>query len=280
MQTADIFIQRARGAFPTGLYQPAGSFRFSVDALLLACFAASRLRERSGNSETPRVLDLGCGCGVAGFAALLALPDGNIALHGVDIQPELLTAAEENAARLGFTDSFSVQCADVAVLPAPETPFDLIVANPPFYDETSGRLPKNASRKTALFASPETLPAFIAAAGRSIAPEGLFSLIYPAEKFPLLRRHLEAEGFTVTVAQSVAARAGHEPFRVLVCAAKGFSGETRWLPPVALMEANGPCHTQDALLLCPFLAQSNLVSNGDAPCSGHSGQAGQAGTGG
>ena len=55
-------IPEARALFPSGLFQPEASFRFSADALHLADFALSALK----GGET--VADLGAGCGVIGLA--------------------------------------------------------------------------------------------------------------------------------------------------------------------------------------------------------------------
>ena len=88
----------ARRAFPAGLEQPEGSFRFSVDALLLAAFAASRTTD-----VTIRFIDLGTGCGVVGLAYLL-LKRNICQSFGMDCNPELIAAAQNNTAKLGFSD--------------------------------------------------------------------------------------------------------------------------------------------------------------------------------
>ena len=87
----------ARRAFPAGLEQPEGSFRFSVDALLLAAFAVSRTAD-----VTIRFVDLGTGCGVVGLAYLL-LKGNKCRGFGIDCNPELIAAAQNNTAKLGFS---------------------------------------------------------------------------------------------------------------------------------------------------------------------------------
>ena len=80
----------AQALFPNGLYQPAGSFRFSVDALLLASFM-------DGESEH-LVADFGAGCGVVGLAYLLKNPEAWV--MGFENQKELVGAANLNARSL------------------------------------------------------------------------------------------------------------------------------------------------------------------------------------
>ena len=97
-----------RRAFPAGLEQPEGSFRFSVDALLLAAFAASRTTD-----VTIRFIALGTGCGVVGLAYLL-LKRNICQGFGMDCNPELIAAAQNNTAKLGFSDRFVLHTGELA----------------------------------------------------------------------------------------------------------------------------------------------------------------------
>ena len=107
----------ARRAFPAGLEQPEGSFRFSVDALLLAAFAASRTTD-----VTIRFIDLGTGCGVVGLAYLL-LKRNICQGFGMDCNPELIAAAQNNTAKLGFSDRFALHTGELA---------DTVFRKPPY----------------------------------------------------------------------------------------------------------------------------------------------------
>ena len=132
----------ARRAFPAGLEQPEGSFRFSVDALLLAAFAASRTTD-----VTIRFIDLGTGCGVVGLAYLL-LKRNICQGFGMDCNPELIAAAQNNTAKLGFSDRFALHTGELADtrflenLRMEASPVQLVMANPPWRLVGSGRLPQ------------------------------------------------------------------------------------------------------------------------------------------
>ena len=175
----------ARAFFPRGLLQPPESFRFSADALLLAAFLSParafaikgtrRNDACSINTAMPpsarpaSLLDIGTGCGVVALAMLRRFPD--LTCTGVDIQLPLVLAAQENAARLGFTGRFTALHADIALwgVPAPASglasdpspapapcsaikagAFDLALANPPYRKKGQGRLPGSMARSTAL----------------------------------------------------------------------------------------------------------------------------------
>lgn len=108
-------IQNAVLRFPCGLRQPPETFRFSIDALLLAAFATNGLHSRAKDPTRPkaiRMADLGTGCGVVALAALLAYP--RMTAAGIELQPALVDAARHNAAMLGLEDRFTVLHADLA----------------------------------------------------------------------------------------------------------------------------------------------------------------------
>ena len=104
--TQSASILAAREAFPAGLEQPEGSFRFSADALLLAKFTAGQpLPERAALAE------LGTGCGVVSLAVLLEKPEWQAV--GLEREAVLAEAAARNAATLGLAHAFTPLRGDV-----------------------------------------------------------------------------------------------------------------------------------------------------------------------
>jgi tRNA1Val (adenine37-N6)-methyltransferase len=84
------------------LYQPRRGYRFSVEAVLLARFAATR--------PARRVLDLGAGCGVVALIyAALTRPREVVAM---EIQPALAALIARNAA-LNDLGMVRAVCADL-----------------------------------------------------------------------------------------------------------------------------------------------------------------------
>src|SRR5512146_1622721 len=112
------------------LYQPRRGYRFSVEAVLLARFAAAR--------PAARVLELGAGCGVVALIyAALARPREVVAM---EIQPALAALIARNASLNGLGMVRAV-CADLRSRGALDAAagFDLVLANPPFRARQSGR---------------------------------------------------------------------------------------------------------------------------------------------
>ena len=77
-----------------------------------------------------RVLDMGTGCGVNGILAARAGAD----VLALDINPEAVRAARDNARRNGVADRLEVRLSDVfgTVDLTADGPFDIVVFNPPF----------------------------------------------------------------------------------------------------------------------------------------------------
>lgn len=181
---------REGAAFPSGLEQPEGSFRFSRDALLLAEFAME-----SALPERTCFADLGTGCGVVALAVLRRRPLWQGV--GLEIQSALVEAAERNAVRLGVERRFSVVGGDVAdagcvrrlracsggdASPDALPLFDAVLCNPPWRREGAGRVSSSCMRRTALFGTEHTFPDFFSAADRLLKPSAVLMAVSGAER--------------------------------------------------------------------------------------------------
>ena len=241
-----------RRAFPRGLAQPEGGFRFGADALLLACLAAGL----SGK----RVLDLGTGCGPAAFGLLLARNDRETTVLGLDREPAMVAAASENAARLGLADRFAARLLDVRGIRAAGEPsaesFDLVLANPPYRHPDSGRRPEHPGQDAARFETDGGLPAFAAAAAFALTNKGQFACVYLAERLSHAITHFSANNLEIKHIIPISPRCGAPARQVLLTARKNGRPGLRLDAPLALYEGTGPqTHlTEAALRFCPFLA--------------------------
>src|SRR6185437_14270819 len=156
------------------LYQPRRGYRFSVEAVLLARFAAAR--------PATRVLELGAGCGVVALIyAALVRPREVVAL---EIQPALAALAARNAA-LNDLAMVRAACADLRARRVPGAAaggFDLVLANPPFRARMNGRESPLVGRRLARGESAARLEDFVAAAARYARHGGRAAFIFAAAR--------------------------------------------------------------------------------------------------
>jgi tRNA1Val (adenine37-N6)-methyltransferase len=209
--------------------QPERGYRFSIDSVILAGFAAAYCRGA--------VLDLGTGCGVL----LLLLSRLAPALRtgtGVDLQEDLLDFARRN-----FHDN--VPDGRLVAVPGDfrgEIPgvepgsFDLVVSNPPYGRAGHGRRNPDPGKEAARHEVTCALPDLFAAASRFLAPAGRFAFILPYPRRAEIEPCASKEGLRVEFLRVVHPRDGAPPSRLLCCAVRGGSGTPRLLPPLFLHE--------------------------------------------
>jgi len=258
-------MPNARDYFPRGLAQPEGGYRFAVDSLLLACFA--RVKRRA------RVIDLGCGCGVAGLGLLLRAPGAGMRVVGLDADEAMVAAAAENAARLGLAEQFMAIRADVGRIREEGAPraesFELALCNPPYREPGRGRLsPRGGEVNAARFESGAGLSGFIAAAAYLVKNGGALCLVGLAERLAGTLAFLAEVRLTPKRLRFVHGRLDAPAKIVLVQAVKNAASGLRAEPPLVLYEkGQGNRITPEALAFCPFLACNARVGVTAAPRS-------------
>jgi len=152
------------------IIQPRHGYRFSLDPLLLCDFAGVRAGER--------VIDLGTGCGV--IPLVLARQAENASVVGVEFQEEMAALSARNAELNGLQERVEIVCDDVLSLRRrfAVSSFDLVVANPPFRKQGSGRISPKAGRDRARHETTAGLADFLAAAKYLVKPTGRICFIY------------------------------------------------------------------------------------------------------
>jgi release factor glutamine methyltransferase len=80
--------------------------------------------------DRPRVVDVGTGSGAIALAIADEHPGAEVT--ATDLSPDALALARENAERLGLEVGF----VETSILDGVDGPFDLVVSNPPYVDES------------------------------------------------------------------------------------------------------------------------------------------------
>ncbi|HKA90885.1 MAG TPA: methyltransferase [Haliangiales bacterium] len=216
------------------VYQPREGNRVSLDALLLADFAAA--------GRPRRILDLGCGNGVVGLALGLRFPAAEIV--GVELDPTMAALARRNAelngARLEVVEG---DLARPASLPLAAASFDLVVTNPPFHRGGRGAA---GARGAARHEVTWTVAQVAAAAARFVKTKGMMSLVFPAERSAELLAALAGADIRPRLVRPVASIAGEAARRVLVAAQKGYRGGITLAWPLVVHRADRRTFTEEA----------------------------------
>ncbi|ADU61159.1 MAG: methyltransferase [Pseudodesulfovibrio sp.] len=237
-------ILARRDAFPRGMIQPEEGYRFSLDSLLLACFA------RPGREQVG--IDLGCGCGVVGLALLLRQPD--LRLTGVDIDPESVRVAGLNAVNLHYADRYAATLADVAQWRS-ERVVDFVVANPPYRPLGCGRVSQGESRAVARFESRGDFALFAQCAAVALRTRGRFTFVHLPERLSEIMDGLSKAGLAPKRLRLVYGRSDQEARMALVEAVKAGKPGLRVEPPLILHSGSGRQTrlTDEAIGFCAFL---------------------------
>ena len=237
-------ILKRREYFPRGLAQPEGGYRFSLDSILLACFAAPA-RNHVG-------IDLGCGCGVIGLALLLRHP--GLTLTGVELDEDIIQSAEKNLVDLHLSDKLSIQQGDVVDWRA-EKVVDFVVSNPPYRKLGNGRTSQGEGRATARFESQGDFAGFARCAAIALKSRGKFSFVHLPERLPELMAGLAEAKLEPKRMRMVHIRSNEQAKMVLVEAIKSGGQGLCVEPPLFLYsdDKKNPEFTEEAKKFCPFM---------------------------
>lgn len=181
------------------LTQPRKGYRFNIDAILLARFAAER---RHGHPPS-HVVDLGAGCGIVGLLAGKIWTDTRV--HLVEIQSELSQLCRENAEQNWLADRATVHQGDLRAwiktasqhIAMQDQVTSIALSNPPFFPAGQGQRSPNLQIATARHELNGSLHEWIdQLTQHSGIPE--FYVILPADRFETLSSQLCTVSATIS----------------------------------------------------------------------------------
>ena len=153
------------------IYQPKGAYHASSDAVWLAA-AIKDIKQGA------KILDVGSGTGAISLCLAERFKDKQPSITGLEIQPNLVEAANKSAAANHF-DFLHFIHTDIFAATLPHCSFDAVVTNPPYALED---MPSpNISKATAHNFSQTTLEKWINFCIKMIKPQGVFCTINRAE---------------------------------------------------------------------------------------------------
>ena len=212
------------------LLQPFGGYRAGSDAVLLAAAVSARPGER--------LLDAGAGVGAVALALARRLDE--VVVDALELQPELVALAAENARRNGLADRVSCHAGDLAAPPAALAGrlYDRVVTNPPYHDRATTRPAPDAGRALARSEGALSIADWIEHCLRRLKSGGSLTLIQRADRLGEVLSAL-APNAGEQVVFPLWPAAGEPARRLIVRARKGSAAPLTLRPGLVLHEADG-----------------------------------------
>ena len=222
---------------PRSIRQPARGYRFSIDAVLLADFAAA-YRGRT-------ILDLGTGSGVVLLLLARLRPEMRCGV-GVEIQRELWEFARRNIEENGLGGSLSAVHGDFRKAQKGVSPaaFDLVVSNPPFRRLGEGRRNPDPQKEIARHEVTCTLSDVFRAAGRYLSPRGRFAMIGLPQRLPEILSCAAAAGIFPERLRFVHPYADRPANLLLFAGSRRKTPGLTVLPALAVYASSGRLHPE------------------------------------
>ncbi|WP_224240533.1 tRNA1(Val) (adenine(37)-N6)-methyltransferase [Hyalangium gracile] len=208
-------------------------YRFTLDAVLLAAFAASE------GAHEGAVLELGAGSGVVSF--LLARQFGRAPVDALELQPTVHERLVRGVALNRLEGQVRPLLGDLRearkLLPAGA--YTLVVSNPPFRPRSAGVRSPDEERALSKQELACDAVAVIAASRHALAPGGGVSLVYPAARLAEVLGLLTGARLFPRALRLIHARAASPATRFLVHALRDTDRGLAVRPPL-LVHGQGP----------------------------------------
>jgi len=177
--------------------------------------------------------------GAASFCLLYRLPF--VKVLGIDIQPELISLAEENAKANGFLESFFTLSVSLKEVKGEQ--FDHIMSNPPYFPKGRGTASSLAQKHLSHYEETLSLKGWIQACAFLLRPKGSLTLIYTVERLPEVLK--EMEGFGEITLFPLWPKAGMPAKRIIIRARKGIQSASS-LKSGLILHTSAGSYTKEA----------------------------------
>lgn len=201
------------------LYQPEEGYRIATDTVFLAASITY--------AKNDRILDMGAGTG--GILSCLVArtagqASGNI-FHGIELQPELLKLARENAVENDLAEHIEYFAGDIANPPVQCEPnsYHHVVSNPPYLKKNGATKSPYATKAVAHMDGPIELAEWIRLCLRMLKPLGYLTLVHRADRLDDIIAALHGRAGDIVVYPLWSAE-DKDARRVIIQARKGGKG--------------------------------------------------------
>jgi len=213
------------------LIQKKDSFRFGMDAVLLADFA------KAGPGDT--VVDLGTGTGIV--AILMSAKTQARKFIGLEIQPDIADMARRSVEGNGLSQRVSIQEMDIkeVAIRLPAGKHDVVVTNPPYTKWGGGLINPNESRAIARHEILCTLADVLRAAAHLLKVRGAFYMVHRPDRLCDIMVEMRKNQLEPKVLRMVYPRPGEPPSLLLIKGIRNGNPGMRLMAPLYIYDTDG-----------------------------------------
>lgn len=194
------------------VHQDLSAMKVTTDACLFGAWCASHFG--NGINLPESILDLGTG---TGLLALMLAQKFDSHIDAVELDEDACKQARANFQDSPWPEKLRVIHTDGRLFQSPAS-YDLIISNPPFYqDELKGPdKRKNLAHHSEAFSLPEVFNTI----ARNLVKEGKLAVLLPFKRLHEINTLVRNSGLVLTDQVFVRQSTNHEPFRIIIAGSK------------------------------------------------------------
>lgn len=213
------------------LIQKNNTFKFGVDAVLLADFAQVK--------RSDHVLEMGTGTGI--IPILLHSKKQPASITALEIQADMADMAQRNIKYNKLEDKISVLHMDLKEAPQKlgRARYDCVVTNPPYVKREAGINNPEESKAIARFEITCTLQDVVSTAKELLRTGGKFFMVHRADRLVDIIYEMRNQGMEPKRIRFVHSNAGKRPHLILIEGVRGGRPELKFMDPLYIYDLTG-----------------------------------------
>lgn len=184
--------------------------KVTTDSCLFGAWCAAEIKK----TEALNLLDIGAG---SGLLSLMIAQQNLVNITAVEIDNDAAEQAKENIAASPWAESINVVVENILTTNF-EFAFDVIVSNPPFYENELQSETK--AKNIAHHSHALTLSNLFSFVDKNLSPGGIFFVLLPYKRLNEIELLLKNDEWYVTQKVIVSPTVQHKPFRLILALAK------------------------------------------------------------
>jgi tRNA1Val (adenine37-N6)-methyltransferase len=224
------------------IHQDRCAMKVTTDACLFGAWMASDIQK---NKSAKTLLDIGSGTGL--LSLMIAQKNPELQFDTLEIDAKTAGQAKENAESSPWKGSIRIFNEDATLFNA-ENKYDLIISNPPFYENElqSGNKQKNIAHHSEAL----SLNNLLNTIKNNISEAGDFYLLLPYKRNDEIERLFNKYGFSISYKVNVRQSISHSFFRIMIKA--GLQNNSAIEEEIPIKESNQQYTKEFTVLLSDY----------------------------